>query len=65
MVLISNLQGVSALVMSATEAFMPRISIGECEGRHTGPPQQGALGLWEATISGAGADHCLDGPCTI
>src|SRR6476661_9925820 len=52
MVLISNLQGVSALVMSATEAFMPRISIGECEGRHTGPPQQGALGLWEATISG-------------
>ena len=37
MVLISNLQGVSALVMSAPEAFMPRISIGECEGRHTGP----------------------------
>jgi len=27
-------------------------------------PQQGALRLWEATISGAGA-HCLDGPCTI
>ena len=41
MVLISNLQGVSALVMSATEAFVPRIGIGECEGRHTGPTAPG------------------------
>src|SRR4029077_9943810 len=41
MVLISNLQGVSALVMSGSEAFMPRIGIGECEGRHTGPTAPG------------------------
>ena len=35
---------------------MPRISIGECEGRHTGPTApQAALGLWESIFRGGRA----------